>query len=63
MKFTTFVSQIVDKNKVEIPVEVLDKLDLKDGDKVELTLRKIKKSRLELLVSENPLHKLLKQNE
>ncbi len=63
MKFTTFISQIVDKNKVEIPLEVLDKLDLKNGDKVELTLRKIKKSRLELLVSENPLHKLLKINE
>ncbi len=63
MKFTTFISQIVDNNKVEIPVEVLEKLDLKNGDKVELTLRKIKKSRLELLVSENPLHKLLKLNE
>jgi len=60
MKITTFMTQLKEDNSVEIPPEVRDKLDVKPGDKVEITLRKVKSKRLEILISENPLYKIIK---
>ena len=60
MKITTFITEVRKDNSVEIPAEVRDRIDVREGDKVEITLKKIKSKRLEILISENPLYKLIK---
>lgn len=63
MKFTTFISEVREDNSVEIPIETRERLDLRPGDKLEITVTKIRTKRLEILISQNPLHKLLKFSE
>jgi bifunctional DNA-binding transcriptional regulator/antitoxin component of YhaV-PrlF toxin-antitoxin module len=63
MKYTTFIAEVKENNSVEIPVETRDRLDIRSGDKIEVTVTKIKTKRLEILISKNPLHKLLKFTE
>ncbi len=63
MKYTTFISEVRDGGLVEIPPEIRKKLDLKPGDKLEVTVKKIKARRLEILISENPLYNLVKFGE
>jgi AbrB family looped-hinge helix DNA binding protein len=63
MRYTTFVSELKSDNSINIPAEVRDKLDLRTGDKIEISLKKIKSKRLEIVISENPLYKLLKMAE
>jgi AbrB family looped-hinge helix DNA binding protein len=63
MKFTTFMTEVRENNVIEIPVEIREKLDVHSGDKLELTLKKVKSRRLEILISENPLYKLIKFSE
>ena len=63
MKITTFMTEVKSDNSIEIPAEVRDRFDVKAGDKVEITLKKIKTKRLEILISENPLYKLIKWSE
>ena len=46
MKQSTFIAKITNDKKIEIPPEV--------------SLKKIKPRRFEILISENPLYKLLK---
>lgn len=60
MRYTTFVSELKSNNVITIPAEVCDKFDLKPGDKVEISLKKIKSGRLDIVIGENPLYKLLK---
>lgn len=60
MKFTTFMTEVRENNVIEIPVEIREKLDVHIGDKLEITLKKVKSRRLEILISENPLYKLIK---
>lgn len=60
MKYTTFITEVQQENSVIIPVEVREKLQIKSGDKIEVTLKKIKSRRLEILISENPLYKIFK---
>jgi len=63
MKFTTFMTEVRQDNTIEIPVELREKLDVQTGDKLEITLKKVKSRRLEILISENPLYKLIKFSE
>lgn len=63
MKFTTFMTEVREDNTIEIPVEIREKLDVQSGDKLEITLKKVKSRRLEILISENPLYKLIKFSE
>lgn len=60
MKYTTFMSEVKKDNCIEIPIEVREKFDVKEGDKLEITVKKIKSRRLEILISENPLYKIIK---
>ncbi len=60
MKQSTFIAKITNDKKIEIPPEVRERLDLYPGDAVEVSLKKIKPRRFEILISENPLYKLLK---
>ncbi|MBN2365125.1 MAG: hypothetical protein JXL67_03100 [Calditrichaeota bacterium] len=60
MKYTTFMTEVKPDHSVNLPVEVRDKMSIASGDKVEITIKKIKSRRLEILISENPLYKLIK---
>ena len=60
MKYITFISEVKDDNRIEIPPEIRHKLSVRVGDKLELTIKKIRARRLEILISENPLYKLVK---
>lgn len=60
MRFATFVTEVIRERKLEIPKQVSDKLILEPGDRVEVSIKKIKSKRLDILLAENPLHKLLK---
>jgi bifunctional DNA-binding transcriptional regulator/antitoxin component of YhaV-PrlF toxin-antitoxin module len=57
------MTEVRQDNTIEIPVEVREKLDVQTGDKLEITLKKVKSRRLEILISENPLYKLIKFSE
>jgi AbrB family looped-hinge helix DNA binding protein len=59
MKTGMFLAEIDSTGKIEIPVEIRDRLSLTEGDKVEISLKKIRSKRLELIIRKNPLHKLL----
>jgi AbrB family looped-hinge helix DNA binding protein len=59
MKYTTFMTEVKADNIINLPIEVREKMDLHSGDKIEITIRKIKSRRLEILISENPLYKLI----
>lgn len=60
MRYATFVTEVIREQKIEIPKQVSDKLILEPGDRVEVSIKKIKSKRLDILLSENPLYKLLK---
>ncbi|APF18687.1 hypothetical protein [Caldithrix abyssi] len=55
----TFIAQLKEKNRIEIPAEILTKLDLKEGDKIEVSLKRIRPGKLGIRIARNPLSKLL----
>lgn len=55
----SFIAQLKDKNLIEVPSEIVAKLDLKEGDKIEVSIKRIRMGRLEIHISKNPLTKLL----
>lgn len=60
MKYATFIAEVIPEQKIQIPKQVSDKIMLEPGDRVEVSVKKIKSKKLEILLSENPLYKLLK---
>jgi AbrB family looped-hinge helix DNA binding protein len=63
MKTGTFITEIDKEGKINIPSEINDRLQLADGDKVEILLKKIRSKRLDVSISKNPLNKILKLTE
>lgn len=59
MKYATFVSEVEPGNRILIPREVAEKLRIHEGDRVEISVKRFKSSRLDLILSENPLFRLL----
>ncbi len=56
----TFITELLgDDNKIEIPAEVVQRLKLEEGDKIEVLVKKIRSHRLDIRISKNPLYKLL----
>lgn len=55
----TFVCELSEKNKIEIPSEMMKKLQLNEGDKVEVLVKRIRSKRFDIKISKNPLLKLL----
>ncbi|HID40107.1 MAG TPA: hypothetical protein EYP36_11415 [Calditrichaeota bacterium] len=55
----TFICQLNKKNQIDIPVEVVARLRLNEGDKVEVMIKKIRSRRLDIKIAKNPLIKLL----
>lgn len=60
MKYATFVTEVKPDMSIEIPQELCEKLKLEPGYRVEISLKWIKSSKLDLMLAENPLHKLIK---
>ena len=55
----TFICQLSKKNQIEIPMEVVARLRLNEGDKIEVMIKKIRSRRLDIKIAKNPLIKLL----
>ena len=55
----SIIAQLKEKNSIEIPSEIVAKLDLKEGDKVEVSVKRIRVGRLGIHISKNPLTRLL----
>ncbi len=55
----SFIAQLKKKNCVEIPAEILTKLDLKEGDKIEVSLKRIRTGKFEIRIAKNPLAQLI----
>lgn len=59
MKYATFTTEVKSDMTIQIPHNLCDKLRLEPGNRVEISLKKIKSSKLDLILAENPLHKLI----
>lgn len=55
----TFIAQLDTKNQVNIPYEISERLQLQEGEKVEVLLKRIRTKRLNIKIAQNPLAKLL----
>ncbi len=54
----SFIAQLKDRNLIEIPSEIVTKLELKEGDKIEVSIKRIRVGRLGIHISKNPLTRL-----
>jgi len=63
MKTGTFITEVDSDGKLSIPEEIRDRLKLSDGDKIEITLKKIRSKKFEVAIHKNPLIKLLDLSE
>jgi AbrB family looped-hinge helix DNA binding protein len=59
MKTGTFITEVESDGKLRIPEEIRDRLNLSDGDKIEIILKKIRSKKFELTIHKNPLIKIL----
>jgi AbrB family looped-hinge helix DNA binding protein len=63
MKTGLFMAEIELNNKLTIPKEISDRINLAEGDKVEIQLKKIRSRKLDLNIAKNPLYKMLTLSE
>ncbi len=54
-----FVTEIKNPHVIDVPEEVTNSLNLEEGDKVEVSLKKIRSKRMEIKISRNPLRRIL----
>ncbi len=59
MKYATFVTEIRPGRTIQLPADLCEKLRLETGDRIEISLKKIKSGKLDLMLAENPLYRLL----
>jgi bifunctional DNA-binding transcriptional regulator/antitoxin component of YhaV-PrlF toxin-antitoxin module len=59
MKTGIFIAEIGDDGKFAIPQEIKERLQITEGDKVEVLLKKIRSKRFSVIIQKNPLFKLL----
>lgn len=59
MKYTTFNAEVKKDRSIQIPAEIQEKLSLQPGDTVYVNIKKVKTKRLEAIIKENPLYKLI----
>jgi bifunctional DNA-binding transcriptional regulator/antitoxin component of YhaV-PrlF toxin-antitoxin module len=63
MKTGMFIAEMDEQGNFAVPAEIKDRLQLADGDKVEIMLKKIRSKRTEVNIGKNPLYKILKLTE
>ena len=54
----TFIAEIGKNNTIEIPSDMAKRLQLQDGEKVEVLVKRIRSKRFNIKISQNPLVKL-----
>lgn len=59
MKYGTFLGEVDSSRTIQIPRQVWEKLRIEPGDHIEISIKRIKSGKLDLLLSENPLYRLL----
>jgi AbrB family looped-hinge helix DNA binding protein len=59
----TYVTELTSNRQIEIPADLRNRLKLEAGDKVEITIKRIRSRRLEISIGKNPLIKLLSMDE
>ena len=59
MKFATFIAELKDNNTVQLPAEVCERLKIHKGDRIEISLKRIKSRKIDIFLAENPLYRLL----
>jgi len=63
MKTGLFISEIEENGKLTIPQEISDRINLAEGDKVEILLKKIRSRKFDVNITKNPLYKILTLSE
>ena len=63
MKTGTFIAEVDAAGRIDIPAEIRERLQLAEGDKTEILLKKIRSKRFEVNIRKNPLHKILTLSE
>lgn len=63
MKTGIFITTIETNKKLSIPSEIVERIKLQEGDKVEILLKKIKSKKFEVNIGKNSLYKLLTLSE
>lgn len=59
MKYATFITEIRPGRTIQLPADLCERLRLETGDRIEISLKKIKSGKLDLMLAENPLYRLL----
>ena len=59
MKYAPFITDVKGDKTLQLPLNVCEKLRIEPGDRIEVAVKKIKSGRLDLILSENPLYRLL----
>ncbi len=54
----TFIAEIKKENAIVIPFEMAKRLQLQEGEKVEVLIKRIRSKRFNIKISQNPLVKL-----
>lgn len=63
MKFGTFTTELKNDYTVDLPREVCDRLKLQPGDRIEISVKRIKSRKIDIFLGSNPLYKLLENND
>ena len=63
MKSGLFIAEIESNSNLTIPQEISDRINLAEGDKVEILLKKIRSRKFDVNIAKNPLYKLLTLSE
>ena len=63
MKTGTFIAEVGNDGKIVIPQEIKERLQIAEGDKIEILLKKIRSKRFSVTIQKNPLFKLLELSE
>ncbi len=59
MKTGTFIAEVEEEGRLQVPQEIRDRLRLAEGDKIEILLKKIRSKRFEVTIQKNPLSQIL----
>lgn len=63
MKTGLFISEIEENKKITIPREIAERINLAEGDKVEILLKKIRSRKFDVNIAKNPLYKIIALSE
>ena len=59
MKTGIFIGEVDREKRISIPDEIVERLAISEGDKIEILLKKIRSKRFEVTIHKNPLVKIL----